>query len=91
MARAGKRAMVLEAHHAPGGYGHSFSYAHASDVYRFNAQLHYVWTCGPEATVGKFLRKLGPGDEVSFGCLDANGFDRMRMPEPTTPRATSNT
>jgi phytoene dehydrogenase-like protein len=80
MARAGKRVTVLEAHSAPGGYGHTFSYAHASDVYRFNAQFHYVWNCGPEETVGRFLHKLGLEDEVTFERLDSNGFDRMRMP-----------
>jgi phytoene dehydrogenase-like protein len=80
MAKAGKRVTVLEAHYLPGGYGHTFSYEHVSDVYRFNAQLHYVWNCGPEQTVGRFLRKLGLQDEVSFERLDRNGFDRMRMP-----------
>ncbi|MBW1906564.1 MAG: NAD(P)/FAD-dependent oxidoreductase, partial [Deltaproteobacteria bacterium] len=38
MARAGKRVTVLEAHSAPGGYGHTFSFGHAPDVYRFNAR-----------------------------------------------------
>ncbi len=80
MAKAGKRVTVLEAHHAPGGYGHTFSYRHAGDVYRFNAQFHYVWNCGPEETVGLFLRKLGIAGEVTFERLDSDGFDRMRMP-----------
>lgn len=80
MARAGKRVTVLEAHYAPGGYGHTFSYGQAPDVYRFNAQFHYVWNCGPEQTVGRFLQKLGLEDEVTFERLDSNGFDRMRMP-----------
>ena len=51
MAKAGKRVTVLEAHYLAGGYGHTFSYQHADDVYRFNAQFHYVWNCGPEETV----------------------------------------
>jgi all-trans-retinol 13,14-reductase len=80
MARAGKRVSLLEAHSAPGGYGHTFSYTHGSDVYRFNAQFHYVWNCGPDETVRCFLRKLGLDDEVTFERLDRNGFDRMRMP-----------
>ena len=80
MARAGKRVTVLEAHYAPGGYGHTFSFGHAPDVYRFNAQFHYVWNCGPDETVGRFLRKLELDDEVTFERLDSNGFDRMRMP-----------
>jgi all-trans-retinol 13,14-reductase len=80
MAKAGKRVTVLEAHDAPGGYGHTFSYRHADDEYRFNAQFHYVWNCGPDETVGRFLRKLGLADEVTFERLDSDGFDRMRMP-----------
>jgi all-trans-retinol 13,14-reductase len=80
MARAGKRVTVLEAHYAPGGYGHTFSLGNASGEYRFNAQFHYVWNCGPEETVGRFLRKLGLEDEVTFERFDSNGFDRMRMP-----------
>ena len=80
MARAGKRVTVLEAHSAPGGYGHTFSFGRAPDVYRFNAQFHYVWNCGPDETVGRFLRKLELEDEVTFERLDSNGFDRMRIP-----------
>jgi phytoene dehydrogenase-like protein len=80
MAQAGKRVTVLEAHYLAGGYGHTFSYQHDDDVYRFNAQFHYVWNCGPEETVGRFLGKLGLADEVTFERLDRDGFDRMRMP-----------
>jgi phytoene dehydrogenase-like protein len=80
MARAGKRVTVLEAHSAPGGYGHTFGFGEAPEEYRFNAQFHYVWNCGPDDTVGRFLRRLGLQDEVTFGRLDAGGFDRMRMP-----------
>jgi len=80
MARAGKRVTVLEAHSLPGGYGHTFSYGNAPDVYRFNAQFHYVWNCGRDETVGRFLRKLGLEDEITFERFDSAGFDRMRMP-----------
>ncbi len=80
MAKSGKRVTVLETHYVPGGYGHTFSYTHAGDVYRFNAQFHYVWNCGPEQTVGRFLRKLDLDQEVTFERLDSDGFDRMRMP-----------
>jgi all-trans-retinol 13,14-reductase len=80
MARAGKRVTLVEAHYTAGGYGHSFSFGNASEVYRFNAQFHYVWNCGPDETVGRFLRKLGLEHEVTFERLDSDGFDRMRMP-----------
>jgi len=58
-AHGGARVLVLEAHTQPGGYGHTFSFGKPPDVYRFNAQLHYVWNCGPGQTVHNVLRKLG--------------------------------
>jgi phytoene dehydrogenase-like protein len=79
-ARSGRRVVVLEAHAHPGGYGHTFVYGKAPRTYRFNAQLHYVWNCGPEQTVGRFLRKLGLAERVTFGALDPMGYDRMRLP-----------
>jgi len=79
-AHGGARVLVLEAHAQPGGYGHTFSFGKAPDVYRFNAQLHYVWNCGPGQTVHHVLRKLGLADEVTFQEFDRNGFDRMRIP-----------
>ncbi|MHC4830872.1 MAG: phytoene desaturase family protein [Planctomycetota bacterium] len=78
--KAGMRVRVLEAHYVPGGYGHTFSFGKEPDVYRFNAQLHYVWNCGPDETVGRFLRRLGLEEKVTFTRLDPQGFDRMRMP-----------
>jgi all-trans-retinol 13,14-reductase len=79
-ARAGKRVCMLEAHDAPGGYAHTFSYGKAPERYRFNAQLHYVWNCGPGETVDSFLRKVGLRDGIHFERFDPLGFDRMRMP-----------
>jgi all-trans-retinol 13,14-reductase len=40
MARAGRRVRVLEAHHHPGGYGHTFAFGNDGKHYRFNAQFH---------------------------------------------------
>ena len=80
MARSGRRVLVLEAHHHPGGYGHTFEFGNDGRHYRFNAQFHYVWNCGEGRTVHNFLRKLGLDREVTFEEFDRNGFDRMRMP-----------
>ncbi len=76
MARSGRSVQVLEAHDAPGGYGHTFEVG----GYRFNAQLHYVWNCGEGRVVHRFLDRLGLLDEVRFNEYDRGGFDRMRMP-----------
>jgi len=80
MSHSGRRVVVLEAHYAPGGYGHTFRFGKPPNVYAFNAQLHYVWNCGPGETVNRILTRLGLAESVTFGRLDPSGFDRMRMP-----------
>lgn len=75
-ASAGQRVRMLEAHDAPGGYGHSFD----AGGYRFNAQLHYVWNTAPDRTVGRVLARLGLGESVPFVPLDPMGYDHMRLP-----------
>jgi all-trans-retinol 13,14-reductase len=77
MASAGRRVRILEAHEVAGGYGHTFT---AGGKYRFNAQLHYVWNCGPGRTVDTFLRKVGLRQQVTFEQYDPAGYDHMRMP-----------
>lgn len=78
-AKAGRRVCVLEAHTAPGGYGHTFVVGKPPNEHRFNAQLHYVWNCGPGRTVDSVLRKLDLHHAITFESLDPNGFDRMRV------------
>ncbi len=77
MAHRGSRVTILEAHDRPGGFGHTFTLA---GRYRFNAQLHYVWGCGPGESVDQVLQHLGLGGKVGFARLDPLGFDHMRMP-----------
>lgn len=81
MARcAGRKVRVLEAHEHAGGFGHTFGFGKDENAFRFNAQLHYVWNCGPGRTVDNVLQKLGLGSKVTFERLDPDGFDHMRMP-----------
>jgi len=80
-ASRGRRVIVLEAHEHPGGYGHTFRYGKPPKQYAFNAQLHYVWNCGPGRAVDNVLGKLGLRDEITFETFDADGFDRMRTPD----------
>jgi all-trans-retinol 13,14-reductase len=77
MANSGKTVQILEAHEHPGGFGHTFTMA---KKYTFNAQFHYVWSCGEGQTVNQVLKKLGLDKEVTFERYDPNGFDHMRMP-----------
>jgi len=80
LANAGRRVQVLEAHEHVGGYGHTFSFTNPRGTFRFNAQLHYVWNCGPGETVDAFLGKLGLREAVTFERYDPAGFDHMRAP-----------
>jgi all-trans-retinol 13,14-reductase len=77
MATSGKTVKILEAHEHPGGFGHTFTMA---KKYTFNAQFHYVWSCGEGQTVNQVLKKLGLDKDVTFERYDPNGFDHMRMP-----------
>ena len=47
MAKQGKSVKILEAHEFFGGYGHTFP----AGEYQFNAQLHYVISCGAGAYI----------------------------------------
>lgn len=76
LAAAGKKVIIFEQHYAPGGYGHSFTWG----KFRFCAELHYVWDCGPGERVQRMLQKLGLEKQVTFHRLDPNGFDRVIGP-----------
>lgn len=77
MANSGKTVQILEAHEYPGGFGHTFTMA---KKYKFNAQFHYVWDCGPGQLVDRVLKKLDLNKDVTFEQYDPDGFDHMRMP-----------
>ena len=73
MAKQGKSVKILEAHEFFGGYGHTFP----AGEYQFNAQLHYVISCGAGDIVHTFLKKLGLAEQVTFNRLNADGYDRV--------------
>lgn len=73
LARAGRKVIVLEAHDAPGGYAHTF----ALGEYRFCAQVHYIFGCGPGGQVHGLLDELGLLGEIGFVELDPDGFDHV--------------
>ena len=54
LTNAGKRVLMLEAHDIPGGYAQSFAWGDY-----FCGQVHYIWGCGPEGKIYKFLQKIG--------------------------------
>ena len=77
LVRSGRRVCMLEQHDVPGGYAHTFQMGD----YRFCAQVHYIWGCGPGERVRTFLGELGLADEVGFERFDASGYDHMVLPD----------
>lgn len=77
LANAGKKVCMLEAHDIPGGYAQSFKWG---DFY-FCGQVHYLWGCGPGGKIYEFLKKIGLEKELTFRLHDADGYDRMAMPD----------
>jgi phytoene dehydrogenase-like protein len=77
LAHAGERVCILEAHDRPGGYVHTFRMGE----YRFCAQIHYIWGCGPGDTVHAFLSRLGLADDITFELFDADGYDHVVLPD----------
>lgn len=73
MAKRGHSVKILEAHEHFGGYGHTFDFGDFS----FNAQLHYVFSCGEGDVVDNFLKRLNLKDSVRFNRLNPEGFDRV--------------
>ena len=82
LSNAGRKVCLLEAHDTAGGYAHTFSMG----AFRFCAQVHYVWGCGPGDTVDTFLRRIGLADELTFEPMDASGYDRVVFPDGTPVR-----
>jgi len=73
MAKRGHSIKILEAHEHFGGYGHTFDFGDFS----FNAQLHYVFSCGEGDVVDTFIKRLGLKDKVRFNLLNPEGYDRV--------------
>lgn len=77
LVRSGRQVCMLEQHDVPGGYAHTFRMGD----YRFCAQVHYIWGCGPGERVRAFLDRLGLADDASFELFDPEGYDHMVMPD----------
>lgn len=82
LAHAGERVCLLEAHDRPGGMAHTFAYGD----YRFCAQVHYIWGCGPGGAIHAFLQKIGLERDITFELLDPDGYDRVGLPDGTQVR-----
>lgn len=73
MAKSGRSVRILEAHEYFGGYGHTFKFGD----YSFNAQLHYVTSCGKGDAVDLLLHQLELEHAVAFHTLNPEGYDRV--------------
>lgn len=81
LAQAGYKVCILEAHDVPGGYAHSFKQGSPAGVFKFCAQVHYIWGCGPGGNIHEFLRKTGLDEEITFELLGPYYYDKMVMPD----------
>lgn len=75
LTRQGYRVAVLEKHYLPGGCCHTFDYGD----YRFCADVHYIYQCGPNQTIPQFLNYIGR--DVTFNSLDPDCIDRVVTPD----------
>lgn len=75
LTRLGFRVAVLEQHYLAGGCGHTFEWG----PYHFCADVHYLYQCQSDQTIGRFLRFIGR--DVEFNSLDPECIDRVVTPE----------
>lgn len=71
LARAGKRVVVYEQHHHPGGYTQSF----ALGDFVFSPGVHYVGGLGPGGSLRAVYEGLGVANDLVFLELDPDGYD----------------
>ena len=62
LARAGQKVMVLEQHHTPGGWCHSFT----KGGFRFSPGVHYIGRLGPGGETSQLYEGLGAGRDLVF-------------------------
>lgn len=73
LARAGRRVIVFERHHLPGGYSQSFSL----EGFTFSPGIHYIGHLGPGGTLRRIYEGLGVANDLVFLELDPDGYDRV--------------
>ena len=77
LARAGRRVVVCEQHHLPGGYSQSFSI----DGFSFSPGIHYIGQLGPGGGLRRIYEGLGVANDLVFFELDPDGYDRVVVGE----------
>ena len=75
LARAGRRVIVFEQHHLPGGYSQSFSI----QGFSFSPGIHYIGQLGPGGGLRRIYEGLGVANDLVFLELDPDGYDRVRV------------
>ena len=73
LARAGRRVVVFEQHHLPGGYSQSFTIGGFS----FSPGIHYIGQLGPGGGLRRIYEGLGVANDLLFFELDPDGYDRV--------------
>ncbi len=73
MARAGRKVVVFEQHHLPGGYSQTFT----AGGFRFSPGIHYVGALGPGGGLRRIYEGLGVANDLVFLELNPDGYDRV--------------
>jgi len=60
LARAGRRVVVCEQHHLPGGYSQSFSI----EGFSFSPGIHYIGQLGPGGGLRRIYEGLGVANDL---------------------------
>ena len=71
MARAGRRVVVFEQHHLPGGYSQTFT----AGGFTFSPGIHYVGALGPGGGLRRIYEGLGVANDLVFLELNPDAYD----------------
>ena len=74
LAQAGRKVRVLEQHHVPGGYLHSFHLG----GFRFSPGVHYCGQLGEGGGFRQTLEGLGVAKHVTMLELNRDAYDHVR-------------
>jgi phytoene dehydrogenase-like protein len=78
---AGRRTLVLEAHHVAGGNSQVFRRTIRGREYEFDVGIHYIGECGRDGMITNMLHGLGLAERVVFRPLDADRYSTLVFPD----------
>lgn len=73
LANAGRQVLVLEQHHRPGGWCHSFE----RNGFSFSPGVHYLGELGEEGLFREMLKGLGVSGDLELCQINPEGYDHL--------------